>query len=72
MILGIEYGSKVLPIVYNQKTKYVLEDLGLVKREILLSNLFESLIDQDSFINKFDIERVFSESEAQFKALDGL
>ena len=72
MILGLEYGSKVLPIVYNQKTKYVLEDLGLEKWGISLPNLSESLISEDCFIEKPDVECVSAESEAQFKALDGL
>lgn len=73
IILGWVYGKKVLPIVYDEKTQNVLDDLGycnyLKLEELNSCDLINCLKRLQGLDNRV-AERMFRESEGQFWAVD--
>ncbi len=82
MVLGFLFGKTVFPIIYDEKQKYVLQDLNFFGdsclmediRNIDTKNLVDSLIDPESKNSyektKHNIEKAVVEAEQQFAALD--
>lgn len=72
MILGFLFNKKVLPIIYSEKTKNVLEDCNykgtIIDIKKIDSNTTENEIKQIGRISNIDMIR--DKSEEQFKILD--
>lgn len=75
MVLGMVHGCRVLPVVYDQKTQKVLDDLGN-PHAIQLEGLSEA--DPDDEVahllesDPLDVEPLAAASEGQFQFLDRL
>lgn len=74
VILGLVSGKKVLPIVYNQKMNYILDDIGYNQPIISLDGLdeykeigFADLLKQ---IKPFDVSNYANSDDLQFAKLD--
>lgn len=74
IILGMVMGKKVLPLVYNQKIKNILDDIGfngdridLDKMGDYAKNGFAEILGSTE---SFDVSELSSSDELQFKKLD--
>ncbi len=74
VVLGLAYGKKVLPISYNTKMDYILDDIGYDQTIIKLEQVteytntgFASLLDG---INHFDASKFANSDDLQFAKLD--
>ncbi len=82
MILGFLFGKAVYPIIYDEKQKYVLQDLNFYGKSCLIENVGEvdskevldCLLNADTFNSyssvRTTIEKCIIDSEQQFLALD--
>lgn len=74
VILGLAMNKKVLPIIYNSKMKYILDDIGYNQPTIELDQLvsfeqtgFTELLNQ---IERFDVSAYSNSDQQQFYKLD--
>lgn len=74
VILGLAMNKKVLPIIYNSKMKYILDDIGYDQPTIELDQLvsfeqtgFTELLNQ---IERFDVSAYSNSDQQQFYKLD--
>lgn len=74
VVLGIVFGKKVLPVIYSNKTRNMLEDIGFSGRTIELKNISKLKADRiDSWLTEYgNVDRLNRASEAHFEKLDGL
>ncbi len=76
MILGLYFGKKIYPVVYNEKVIHTIEDIGYKGRYLSFSDLdgFDIGDVKYNYDNEFkiDLETIKRESENHFKALDEL
>ena len=77
VILGLSAGCKVLPIVYSDKTKYVLEDIAAsdipcidLRKE--QAEWRKDIQEHYFMMDTSDIERIRRESQEHFSRLDQL
>lgn len=77
VILGLSAGCKVLPIVYSDKTKYVLEDIAAsdipcidLRKE--QAEWRKDIQEHHFMMDTSDIERIRRESQEHFSRLDKL
>lgn len=74
IILGLCFGKKVLPVVYNDKIKNILDDIAFDGKrigineinELNCNNIVNSLLSQ----KVFDIEKIKPAADKQFEKLD--
>ncbi len=72
LVLGWLMGKKVLPVVYDRKTKHVLEDnecSSYLKLDDLEQNISQ-VIQKIEELKVMDIKNLVSEAEGQFEKLD--
>jgi colanic acid/amylovoran biosynthesis protein len=72
IVLGLRYGLKVLPIIYEEKTKYLLNDLGY---NGIILNEIEGIITRDIKnqyikLEPFEIKQLVMSAETQFTKID--
>lgn len=77
VILGLITGKKVLPIIYDSKTRNILEDMGydlFVELECLEYHLrnMANLIERIDEVQNVDVEKLRYEAQGQFSDLDKL
>lgn len=73
IILGLAFGKKVLPIVYNQKIKYILEDIGFDGKTIGINDITDyasGLAGLLGDISCFDVSDFRNSDDRQFEKLD--
>jgi colanic acid/amylovoran biosynthesis protein len=76
MILGFAAGRPVIPVVYSEKTKHVLEDIGFTGRFLDIHKLMDAAIFPDSLFSEKDIQLLNNrqalsvKSREHFLALD--
>lgn len=74
VILGLVMGKKVLPITYNQKMNYILDDIGYNQPIVDLNSI--STYKEIGFINllkeieQFDVSSYTNSDDLQFEKLD--
>lgn len=72
-ILGLIFGKKIIPVLYSDKTKHVLEDLQIPVKSIDIRNLDEANIDEILNHNlniNYDVEKQRENSKMHFTKLD--
>ena len=75
MVLGIAHGCRVLPVIYNQKTEKVLEDLAYplsVRLDELAGADADALVARLLATEPVDVAPLAAGSEGQFQFLDRL
>ena len=74
IILGMLLNKGVIPIIYSDKTKHVLEDLKFIGKTVDIRDLdsvnIEDLFTEENINYRINIERIKKEAEEQFKELD--
>lgn len=74
IILGMLLNKAVIPIIYSDKTKHVLEDLKFIGKTVDIRDLdsvnIEDLFTEENINYRINIERIKKEAEEQFKELD--
>lgn len=70
MILGMLYGKKVLPIVYNDKIMHFLESIGDEEKGVQLQELENYCLNEQDFVMLDNLEKIIQQSENHFKVLD--
>lgn len=73
MILGFVHNCKVLPIIYDQKTRKVLDDLDYdlhLELEDLENSSVSQLVQSILEVNPFDVSVLSKEADQQFQFLD--
>ena len=73
-ILGLLLNKTVIPIIYSDKTKHVLEDLNFKGKTVDIRELenynIEELFEKENMDYKLNVEKIRKEAELQFKELD--
>lgn len=73
-ILGLLLNKTVIPIIYSDKTKHVLEDLSFKGKTVDIRELenynIEELFEKENMDYKLNVEKIRKEAELQFKELD--
>lgn len=73
-ILGLASGAKVLPIIYSEKTRHVLQDIGYPESDMLsfgeLKHKGMSVLKDIVAKSAFNVSKQIREAENQFAALD--
>ena len=74
VILGMLLNKAVVPIIYSDKTKHVLEDLKFQGKTVDIRNLdnyeIEELLGKENIKYRLNIDEIRKEAETQFKELD--
>ena len=72
IVLGLDFGKKVLPIIYSDKTKNMLEDIDYKGKVLNIDNMDSLDISHiDSYISTFKNMNILrEESQKHFKKLD--
>ena len=72
IVLGLVFGKKVLPIVYSDKTKNMLNDIGFNKEIVPVEKISEIQVSGlESRLAEYDnIEKIQKEASAHFLKLD--
>ena len=68
VILGFKYGSNVLPVVYSNKTRNLLDDINYDGEVIEFDKL--NMIPRDNCYNTIDLKYLRNNSTLHFKMLD--
>lgn len=73
-ILGLLLNKTVMPIIYSDKTKHVLEDLNFKGKTVDIRELdnynIEELFENENMNYKLNVKKIRKEAELQFKELD--
>ena len=72
VVLGLEFGAKVLPIAYSDKTKHLIQDIYHKKKWLTFAEFIETNISKENYvnINTHMIEDIVKDAEQQFYYLD--
>lgn len=74
IILGMLFNKVVVPIIYSDKTKHVLEDLKFQGKTVDIRNLdnynVEELFAEENIKYRLNVDEIRKEAETQFKELD--
>ena len=72
-ILGMIMGKSIIPVIYSDKTKHVLEDMKINIKTIDIKNIKEfdiNSISQEDLTKVIDVSKEKEESEKHFEKLD--
>ena len=72
IVLGLDFEKRVLPIIYSDKTKHMLDDINYKGKVLNVKDMDTLDISQiDSYISSYDgIERLRKDSQKHFEKLD--